>query len=141
MNNINPDICKMTCLCVEDDHDIAMMLRYFISKKYLSHRVIYVENGRDAIVTAKECKPDLYLVDLSMPLMGGIELINRIFELDSDADVVVLSVEVDPRVIKECIDLGVRRYLVKPVIIDELLQTIDQFMEKVFWKRVRLSQK
>lgn len=141
MNYINPDICRMTCLCVEDDHDIAMMLRYFISKKYLSHLVVYAENGLDAIAKAKEYKPDVYLVDLSMPLMGGRDLIERIFEFDSDAEIVVLSVEVDPRVIKGCIDLGIRRYLVKPVIMDELFQTMDQLMENVFWKRLRLAQK
>ncbi len=71
-------------------------------------------------------RPDIIVVDLNLPVLGGKKILNLI---KTNAEwksipVVVLSSSSDPRDIRECSDLGAERYFVKPSSVDDYLRVI-----------------
>jgi CheY-like chemotaxis protein len=70
---INPQI-----LVIEDDSDIREMLKVLLSKSY---RVIEAANGQEGVRLFYESKPDLVLMDVTMPIMDGWEALARIRDM------------------------------------------------------------
>lgn len=71
-------------------------------------------NGREAVNKYFELKPDLVLMDVSMPEMEGLEALSLIRERDSGARVVIVSALGHAEIIKRGISLGAKHFIVKP---------------------------
>ena len=63
-------------MVVEDDEDLSLSLRYMLEE--LGYRAICASNGREALSRLEEDTPSLLLVDLFMPVMGGIEFLHAL---------------------------------------------------------------
>ncbi|MDO5111661.1 MAG: response regulator [Clostridia bacterium] len=72
------------------------------------------ENGDEAIAMYERVKPDVVLLDLTMPGMSGQEVLRRIMELDRKARVIVVSAMGQEIFIKECLQLGAKSFMIKP---------------------------
>jgi YesN/AraC family two-component response regulator len=57
---------------------------------------------------------DLIVTDINMPVMNGLELIQKIRDLDSNIPVIIMSAHTEPEYIKSAEELGVKNYLLKP---------------------------
>lgn len=77
-------------------------------------------NGRDAVALARSSHPDLVLLDLEMPVMGGIEAISCLRRDCPYARVVIVSVHDTPELRKECHERGACGFIPKDVLNDEL---------------------
>ena len=77
-------------------------------------------NGLEAIRQYQALRPDLVLLDLVMPECDGREALARILELDPQARVVILSSLGAQRDIEECLRIGARSYLQKPIDTDAM---------------------
>jgi len=76
-------------LIVDDAADVRLLLRAYLEPAY--HVVGEATNGREAVTVAKELQPDLVVLDLAMPVMGGLEAITLLRTVAPDAKIVVLS--------------------------------------------------
>lgn len=109
-----------TVLVVEDDVEQAMSLAAVIED--LGYRVICAANGQEALSRLRECSPCLVLVDLFMPVMGGIEFLHRLRE---EPDLIGI-----PKVIMTSANdqmVGVKEdasVLFKPLDLDEVVQVV-----------------
>lgn len=75
--------------------------------------VAEAENGRDAVAAAERHQPDVVLLDLSMPVMDGLEALPEIRRVAPGARVVVLSGFDNPGLVSEALSLGAERYVTK----------------------------
>ncbi|HEX2044039.1 MAG TPA: response regulator transcription factor [Gaiellaceae bacterium] len=75
--------------------------------------VAEAENGRDAVAAAERHQPDVVLLDLSMPVMDGLEALPEIRRVAPDARVVVLSGFENPALVSAALSLGAERYVTK----------------------------
>ncbi len=83
------------------------------------------ENGKEAVALAKRLRPDIVLMDINMPVMGGIEATRTIsVEMAMTTAVVIISVQGEQDYLKEAMAAGARGYLVKPFSADELVSAI-----------------
>lgn len=100
-------------LIVEDDKVIVKALLAELNENGLS--VISASNGLDGLTLAKKEKPDLILLDLVMPKMGGIEMLTELRKdtWGKDAEVIVLTVVKELDKIEKIISLGCFEYLIK----------------------------
>ena len=71
-------------------------------------------DGAQAVAMYSELKPDLTTMDLVMPVMGGLEALARIRELDPDARVVVITAVDQKQSVMDAIRLGALDFIVKP---------------------------
>lgn len=111
-----------------DDHDVV---RKGIRAHLDSRCEVCAEaiNGKEAIEKAVELKPDLILMDISMPLMNGLEAIRQIRKLKIPAKIVVLSMHETPQVAKSARDAGADACLAKTAGTAQLLRTIDELLQ------------
>jgi DNA-binding NarL/FixJ family response regulator len=78
------------------------------------------ENGRQAVEKARELRPDLIILDLTMPEMNGLEAARQIRNSSPDAKIVIFSMHESPQVRKESRDAGANAFVSKSALGDEL---------------------
>lgn len=83
-------------------------------------------DGRDAVRLIPDCKPDVVLVDLIMPHLDGIGVIEALHPLLPDTRFVVLSSMLDPDAVRRAVQAGARGYLLKTASSQELINMILQ---------------
>ncbi|WP_186445831.1 response regulator transcription factor [Paenibacillus cremeus] len=117
---------------VDDEPSIRSGLRMIIPwEEYGIEICGEAANGADALKFIEEHRPDLVICDIRMPVMDGLELIRSVHERGMGTQFVVLSGYDDFRYVKEAIKYHVENYLLKPVNVDELRQTVHQVTKKL----------
>lgn len=82
------------------------------------------ENGKEAVEMYKELKPDIVTMDITMPIMDGIEAIKAILDIDPDANIVVCSAMGQQKIVIQAIELGAQDFIVKPFKKDRVKEAI-----------------
>ena len=80
------------------------------------------ENGAKAVEKYTELKPDLVLMDITMPEMDGIQALKKIRELDPKASVIMCSAMGQQAMVNESIQSGAKDFIVKPFQADRVLE-------------------
>jgi two-component system, OmpR family, KDP operon response regulator KdpE len=110
-----------TILVVDDEPQIRRVMRSTLSIH--SYLIIEASNGEDAIESVRKHRPDLVLLDVNMPGIGGLEACREIRRA-SDAPIIMLTVRNAERDKVAALDAGADDYVVKPFGIEELLARI-----------------
>ncbi|MBB3114686.1 YesN/AraC family two-component response regulator [Paenibacillus phyllosphaerae] len=93
-------------------------------------------NGQEAWSKLQEHHVDLILTDIKMPVMSGIELAKKVRSECPDIEMVLLSGYEDFQYAKEAMAIGVRHYLLKPVLAEKLVSTLTGIREQLRSKRL-----
>lgn len=113
----------MRALVVDDTTFMRMTIKRILE----NHQIEVVgeaENGIEAIKKYKLVQPDLVIMDISMPLMDGIEAVKRIRAYDDTANIIICSLQGQRACVMEAIRAGAKSYLIKPIRDDKLMQEI-----------------
>lgn len=86
------------------------------------------ENGKEAIEKYMEHKPDIVTMDITMPVMTGIDAVKEIMKLDPSAKIIMVSAMGQEEMVKTAIIGGAKYFMVKPFQQDMLLKTLRQFV-------------
>jgi len=100
-------------LIVDDLAFIKMVLRDILEKSGF-HVVGEASNGKQAVSMYQERRPDVVLMDITMPDMDGLTALKKIKEIDPEARVIICSALGQQRLIVQAIQLGARDFIVKP---------------------------
>lgn len=121
---------KTTIMVVEDFEDNRFMMRRLLEMS--GYHVIEAENGEQAVARAQSERPDLILMDLSLPLLDGLAATRRIraFTELSETPVVAVSAHDTADFHAEALAAGCNEYLTKPIDFDELEQLLTRFLSK-----------
>ncbi len=87
-------------------------------------------NGFEAIETYAVVKPDVVLMDITMPDMDGLEALKRIREMDSTAKVIMCTAMGQQMMVAKAIELGAQQFIVKPFTADVLTNAINSVYSK-----------
>jgi two-component system chemotaxis response regulator CheY len=117
----------MAKILVVDD---AEFLRVRISKMLSGegHEILEAENGVKAVAAYKAAKPDVVLMDITMPEMDGLSALKEIRAFDPTAKVVMLTALGQESVVLEAIKTGARDFVVKPFERDRVLSAISKLI-------------
>jgi two-component system response regulator NreC len=112
---------------IADDHKIMLAgLRSLLEKQADLEVVGEAENGRKAVQMAQEKKPDVVVMDVSMPDLNGIEAATQIKESLPETRVIALSMHSDKRFVMGMLRAGAAGYLLKDCASQELANAIAQ---------------
>ncbi len=112
----------MTILLVDDHAIVRDGLKRLLAPLDLGE-VLEAANGRDALAIARARRPDLVILDLNLPGLGGLELLGRLIQLEARR-VLVLSMHAEPLYAKRALEAGAAGYVTKNVSPDELLVAV-----------------
>lgn len=114
-------------ILVVDDHEL---LRTGLNTSLSAERDMEVvgaaANGKEALEFFREHQPDIVLMDLRMPVMGGVEAIQAIRQTYPDAKIVVLSTYEGDHDIYRALQAGASSYLLKDTLAEDLVRTIRE---------------
>ena len=125
-----------TVLVVDDESNLRKMMRLYLERE--GFRVVEAANGRDALYVARYEKPDLVLLDLMMPEMGGYDFM-RLFTKESDAPVIMLTAKLEESDKVAGLELGADDYVTKPFGIQELIARVRAVLRRTR-KQTRLPE-
>jgi len=109
---------KLLILVVEDDAPVRNLITTTL--KAHDYKFITAQNGNNAIMEASSHNPDIVLLDLGLPDMDGVEVIERI-RTWSEMPIIVISARSEDKDKIDALDAGADDYLTKPFSIEELL--------------------
>ncbi|MBT8368724.1 MAG: response regulator, partial [Deltaproteobacteria bacterium] len=117
-------------LIIDDDAEILNMLDTILSRE--DYEVFRAERGREAISLFQSNPVDLVITDMSMPGMGGLEVLNKIKQLDENMEVIVLTGNATfENAVQALKEDGAFNYLTKPLEdIEDLLISVKRAIEK-----------
>ncbi|MCC6477493.1 response regulator transcription factor [bacterium] len=121
---------KQVTVILADDHKLFRVgLKQLLEKSDDVRVIAEAATGLEACDLVLRHKPDILILDVSMPDLNGIEAARRISECSPDTRIIILSMHSDRRYVTEALTSGARGYLVKDCAPDDLLVAIHKVMQ------------
>ena len=119
---------KIKIIVVDDELSIRESLRGWLQQD--GYQVETAAGGPEALAKNAENRFDIMLIDVKMPEMDGLTLLQKIKEIDSDIAIVMMTAHGDIRDAIEAIKLGAYDYITKPYEPEEILSTAARVMDR-----------
>ncbi len=120
-------MAKNILIC-DDAAFMRMMIKDILTKNGYNV-VAEAENGAKAVEKYQETKPDLVLMDITMPEMDGIQALKKIKSMDPNASVIMCSAMGQQAMVIESIQSGARDFIVKPFQPDRVLEAVKKVVD------------
>jgi two-component system alkaline phosphatase synthesis response regulator PhoP len=114
-------------LVVDDDLELRRLVQSYLIQE--GFRVVTAANGREALFVAREERPDLIILDLMMPEMGGHDFI-RHYGKESDVPIIVLTAKLEESDKVLGLELGADDYVTKPFSLRELTARVRAVLRR-----------
>ena len=114
-------------LIVDDEEDIREFAKRFFKKRGVE--VDSASGGNEALQKVATFKPDLILLDITMEDMTGVEVLKTLRSQENDVKVIMVTGVEDPEIINETNSWGIRGYIHKPLVLDELEKIVMAELE------------
>lgn len=115
---------KLHILITDDSRLLRKKLREELER--LNCEVIEAVNGKEAITLVLEQEPDGIILDIVMPVVGGIEALEFIREVAPDVPVVMLSSMGTPQKLMKCLKMGAVDFIHKPYTKEQIANTVER---------------
>ena len=115
---------KINILIAEDHVLTAKLLARMLGKNKRINVVDIALNGKEVLNIVAEHEIDLILMDLSMPLLDGIQTMDLLFKNHSKTKVIILSGHTEGKLIEKSVSSGASGYLTKTVDMDEIIEAL-----------------
>ncbi|DAB31845.1 MAG TPA: CheY-P-specific phosphatase CheX [Sulfurospirillum sp. UBA11407] len=116
-------LSDLSVLFVEDEKELRDALQNAIGDEFSNF--IIARDGDDGLKKFKKFKPDIVITDILMPIMDGLEMSKEIKKLSRETPIIVLSAFSEKERLLKAIDVGIDKYLIKPIDPDELMHTLN----------------
>ena len=117
-------MAKSVLIC-DDAAFMRVMIKDILTKN--GYEVVgEAENGQKAVEKYLETKPDLVMMDITMPEMDGIQALKKIKEVDAGANVIMCSAMGQQAMVIEAIQNGAKDFIVKPFQADRVLEAVQK---------------
>lgn len=113
-----------TILSIEDSDFERKVIKNMMEER--GSELIQASNGEEGLQKFEEESPDLVLLDLRLPDMEGLEVLEEIQERSPGAKVIIVSIVREDETIEEAKEIGAEEYLEKPIDEDELYEAIKR---------------
>lgn len=113
---------ELTVLYVEDDPDVRRQFELFLNRR--CGTVLSASNGREGLALFVERMPHVVITDIQMPVMDGLDMLAEIRKTDLAVPCIVTTAFEQPDYLMRSIDVGVDKYVIKPVIGDRLYEAL-----------------
>jgi two-component system, sensor histidine kinase and response regulator len=135
---VKPDASNeaaLTLLYVEDELVTRDAVSAMVRRRFPELVIRTAENGAQGVQCFRELGADLVITDIKMPVMHGIEMARQIMALDKATPVIVTSAHGDMDYFIESIEIGISRYVMKPIEVEKLFDAIQDTLDSLRVRR------
>ncbi len=129
-----PRVEDISILYVEDEE--AIREGYGRALKRITDNVLFASNGKEGLEKFKENRPDIVISDIKMPVMDGIEMLQKIKEIDPECSVIFTTAHNDSEYLLQALELHVDAYLEKPVAKNLLRTKIERLANMILRDKI-----
>lgn len=116
----------MTKILIVDDSKTSRKILRNILEDH-GHEVIgEAINGEESVIKYKELQPDITTMDITMPVMDGLEALKRIMDIDKNAKVVMVTAAGQKSKMVDAVKYGAVEFLTKPFEAEQIIEIIDK---------------
>ena len=127
-------------ILIADDHELVRRGARGVLHSRRGWRVVgEAANGQEALEKAIDLKPDLALVDISMPELDGIEVVRQIRQAVPTAKVLVLTMHESDRMVQRALDAGAQGYILKSDLTECLVKAVKSISDGARFLTPRVS--
>lgn len=132
----------MIKIAIADDHAVVRDgIKALLYRKAKDMEVVAeASNGKEMVNLARKKKADVYIVDISMPVLNGIETVEQLFRTDPKCKVIILSMHDDRRAVEKAFRVGAKGFIVKVSTSEEIMKAIREVHKGRFYLCPRVSQ-
>ena len=128
-------------LLLADDHEIVRQgLRSLLGAHRDCEVVGEAVDGRQAVALVKDLKPDIVILDISMPLLNGLETTRQILKMRPQTKVLILTMHESDSLIRDILDVGARGYVLKTDVGKDLVAAVESLHRNKTFFTSRVSQ-
>ena len=120
-------------LVVDDEIQVVRLLKEFLTSK--GYEVDTALNGEEALTKVKSMNPDIVLLDIMMPGMGGIDTLKEIKKFAPNIAVIMVTAVIDEELANRAVKLGAFDYITKPIDIHYLETCVMVKMIQILGER------
>ncbi len=120
---------ECSVLIVEDDKVVRESLKRLFSLFF--HSIEEAENGKEGLNKYIEKNYDLVITDITMPVMGGFEMIEELKKIKAQQKIIVLSAHNDSENLQKMIELNIDGFVAKPIHKEQLFQELQKVLERI----------
>lgn len=128
-------LAELTALYVEDDADIRDLFTPLLKDRV--RRLYVARDGEQGLAAFVRHRPDIVISDVLMPRMDGLAMSREIRRRNDSTPIILTTALNDTDCLIRAIEVGVDRYVLKPIDADRLFQALEQGAERVFADRAR----
>jgi DNA-binding NarL/FixJ family response regulator len=126
---------------VADDHEVVRKgLRSILEEQPGWEVIGEASDGREAVDKVRSLKPDVSVVDVSMPVLNGLEATRQMLRNDPETKVLILTMHESDTLIREVLDAGARGYLLKTDASRDLVSAVDAICRNKRYFTARVTQ-
>ena len=118
----------MKVLVVEDNKPIVDVLCDIFNSQKDRFEVMIAYNGASGLEKYDSFKPDVVLLDVAMPVMDGIETLEKMIQLDINAKVIMLTAVGSHERMEKCLKIGASAFIEKPFNTEQILSTVNSVL-------------
>ena len=129
---------RYTIVYAEDETIIRLNVTQMLEEYF--KKVIAVSNGQEALKSYRESKADVLMLDISMPLMTGLEVAKVVRDENEDIPIIMLTALSDRDTLLDAVDLGLVKYILKPMSNEVFIETLKRLSKvlkyratDIFW--------
>ena len=115
-------------MLVDDAAFMRMMIKDTLSKNGYTE-IVEANNGQVAVATYSAEKPDLVIMDITMPVMDGLEALRQIKQMDPGANIIMCSAMGQEAMVVDALKQGAKDFIVKPFKPDRIMKTVNSILE------------
>lgn len=119
-------------LYVEDEEEVVEQMSFLLKKRLGKLRI--AKNGKEGFEMFMDERPDIILSDLKMPVMDGITMAREIRRY-SKTPIIITTAFSDKDIILKAIDVGIEKYIIKPINPKELLDSLEKVATEILGRR------
>jgi DNA-binding NarL/FixJ family response regulator len=114
-------------ILIADDHDLMRRGLKALVESHPGWQVCdEAHTGREAVTKAEQLKPDIVILDISMPELNGVEAARNIRKASPNTEILILSLHYSDQLIREILDAGVRGYIMKSDPDRDLINALEK---------------
>jgi two-component system chemotaxis response regulator CheY len=118
----------MSVLIVDDASIMRMVLKDILVNHcgYAKEDIFEANGGENAISQYKRHKPEIVLMDISMPDISGVDAVKRIIKIDENAKIIMCTVSNSRGDVVECVRAGAKDYIIKPPVTERVVLAVNK---------------
>jgi len=118
---------KATVLVIDDEHGIRQSFKMVLKDEF---NVLLAETGAKAIEIFSKSSVDLILLDILLPDTNGLDLLKNLKQIDPNTEIIMVTAVKEIQTAVNAIKLGAYEYIIKPFVVDDVINTINRALEK-----------